>query len=326
MSNLPHAPSRWACYKMYIHHLYSLTPGGPQATNHSNLHFNVIGVDEWGGEASIRISGHHTCDEGCTWSDRILLVSVPSKSQDGEGLPPAQAMVLPPGPAEVSQTIKLPVAGDPIRYPFDRFRLTLGVILQRVYPDGRVQALTPEQVVEDGRHLFLSMHMQAPRITISTLKMIDPASIFSDGPQYIYIAATDITFSRPLYLQLLTVSLVLLITAAAAYAVFMRLNQLVINSGALVLGVWGNPLDLARQQRARTHVGRPGALGRHSLPAGGDHRQGADVLAAPQWDPSGAPTKRQSTDADAAGLEPTGTVASQSVPTDGGQAVSPERR
>jgi hypothetical protein len=81
--------------------------------------------------------------------------------------------------------------------------------------------------------------MQAPRITISTLKMIDPASIFSDGPQYIYIAATDITFSRPLYLQLLTVSLVLLITAAAAYAVFMRLNQLVINSGALVLGVWG---------------------------------------------------------------------------------------
>ena len=140
---------------MYIQHLYSLTPGGPQVTNHSNLDFNVIGVDEWGGEASIRISGHHTCDEGCTWSDRILLVSVPSKSQDGEGLPPAQAMVLPPGPAEVSQTIKLPVAGDPIRYPFDRFRLTLGVILQRVYPDGRVQALTPKQVVEDGRHLFL---------------------------------------------------------------------------------------------------------------------------------------------------------------------------
>src|SRR5207253_11279785 len=34
--------------------------------------------------------------------------------------------------------------------------------------------------------------------------------------------------------------LVLLVSAAAAYAVFMRpLDQLVLNSGALILGVWG---------------------------------------------------------------------------------------
>ena len=48
------------------------------------------------------------------------------------------------------------------------------------------------------------------------------------------------TFSRPLYLKVLTVLLVLLVTAAAAYAVFLRpLSDLVVNSGALVLGVWG---------------------------------------------------------------------------------------
>jgi hypothetical protein len=48
------------------------------------------------------------------------------------------------------------------------------------------------------------------------------------------------TFSRPTYLQVLTVLLVMLVTAAAAYAVLMRpLDQLVINAGALVLGVWG---------------------------------------------------------------------------------------
>src|SRR5207253_10609574 len=47
-------------------------------------------------------------------------------------------------------------------------------------------------------------------------------------------------FSRPLYLQALAVLLVLLVTAAAAYAVFLRpLDEIVINSGALVLGVWG---------------------------------------------------------------------------------------
>jgi hypothetical protein len=54
------------------------------------------------------------------------------------------------------------------------------------------------------------------------------------------IVATDLRFGRPLYLQILTLLLVLLVTAAAAFAVFMRpLDQLVINSGALVLGVWG---------------------------------------------------------------------------------------
>jgi ABC-type multidrug transport system fused ATPase/permease subunit len=38
----------------------------------------------------------------------------------------------------------------------------------------------------------------------------------------------------------LTVFLVVLVSAAAAYAVFLRpLNELVLNAGALVLGVWG---------------------------------------------------------------------------------------
>jgi hypothetical protein len=41
-------------------------------------------------------------------------------------------------------------------------------------------------------------------------------------------------------MRALTVLLVLMITMAAAYAVFMRpLSDLVINAGALVLGVWG---------------------------------------------------------------------------------------
>src|SRR5262245_53558486 len=48
------------------------------------------------------------------------------------------------------------------------------------------------------------------------------------------------SLDRPRYLRLLTIILVLLIAAAAAYAVFMRpLEDLVVNSGALVLGVWG---------------------------------------------------------------------------------------
>lgn len=58
------------------------------------------------------------------------------------------------------------------------------------------------------------------------------------GYEYIVLGQTE--FIRPLYLKVLTILLVLLVSAAAAYAVFMRpLDQLVISSGALVLGVWG---------------------------------------------------------------------------------------
>jgi hypothetical protein len=56
--------------------------------------------------------------------------------------------------------------------------------------------------------------------------------------QYLYVE--DLTFERPLYLRVLTILLVLLVSAVAAYAVFMRpFDQLILNAGALVLGVWG---------------------------------------------------------------------------------------
>jgi hypothetical protein len=50
----------------------------------------------------------------------------------------------------------------------------------------------------------------------------------------------ELTFTRPLWLQILTVLLILLITAAASYAVFIEpVSQLVVNAGALILGIWG---------------------------------------------------------------------------------------
>jgi hypothetical protein len=69
---------------------------------------------------------------------------------------------------------------------------------------------------------------------------VTPASIRSDDDAIPYAYAFGVSFDRPRYLRLLTVILVVLIAAAAAYAVFMRpLEDLVVNSGALVLGVWG---------------------------------------------------------------------------------------
>ena len=61
-----------------------------------------------------------------------------------------------------------------------------------------------------------------------------------EGAASIASLGVALEFERPLYLRIVTVLLVVLIGAASAYAVFLRpLSELIINAGALVLGVWG---------------------------------------------------------------------------------------
>jgi hypothetical protein len=137
----------------------------------------------------------------------------------------------------VTQTINLPIAGDPIRYPFDKYILALGIMVEHVLPDGTVQRLSPE----DGRaYLNMSMQARIPRAVMRAPIALDGMQFQASGEVEPYAHLDLLTFERPAYVRVLTVLLVLLVTAAAAYAVFLRpLDQLIINSGALVLGVWG---------------------------------------------------------------------------------------
>jgi len=218
-------------------HVFTLSPPGSATSSHTQLHLNVIALDEWQGIVTVRVSGQHVCDTVCPFTERILLVSIPPPNQLGEGMPPSQSVDFPAGPDVVTKDIQLPVSGDPVRYPFDSYRLTVAAIQQRVHPDGQVESL------EGGgpaSSLFLSLHMEAPRLVISKPASIDPDTLPDEGALYNWVSAYTMTFGRPAYLQVLTVLLVLLVTVASACPVFMRpVDQLVINAGALVLGVWG---------------------------------------------------------------------------------------
>jgi hypothetical protein len=217
---------------------YSLVSTAPApAASHSRINLALSSLDEWKRTATISVSGHHVCDNGCQWTDHLLFVSIPPGREDGEGLPPYAAVDFRPSALAVSQDITLPVYGDPIRYPFDHYRLRLAVVMQRVYPDGTTQTVSPQDAVG---HLFLSVNGFIPRAVMDKPLPVPLSSVFVDNPAYQYVTATQLTFVRPEYLQILTVFLVLLVSAAAAYAVFLRpLSELVINAGALVLGVWG---------------------------------------------------------------------------------------
>jgi len=217
---------------------YSLTPREPPAPDHSRLHLTAAALDEQQRQLTFRVSGHHLCATACPWSDRVLFFSLhPDEDDDVEGLPPSAAVTLASTDVEITDTIHLPVHGHPLRYPFDAYDLTLSVVLQRVQPDGTVQTLSPAEA--RGR-LFLSVHERLPRLEMEPPQPIDPPAVQRPDLPYQYLYVDAITFERPLYLKALSILLVLLISAAAAYAVFIGpLHDLLINCGTVVLGVWG---------------------------------------------------------------------------------------
>jgi hypothetical protein len=217
--------------------IYHLTPRDtPPAATHSRLHIDLITLDEWQGAVRMRVAGTHICQPACAWNDRILFVSTFGHGEQLGGLPPSAAVTFPPTAMETTQLIELPMTGQPIRYPFDAYQLGLGVILQRVFPDGSVQGLSPEQA---RGHLFLSVHPYLQREIMEVGPLAPQAARLSEG-SYQYVALASLTFTRPLYLQIETLLFVLLISTIAVYAVVIQpFPQLITSTGGLVFGVWG---------------------------------------------------------------------------------------
>jgi hypothetical protein len=219
-------------------HVVRITP--PVASgvgDYCRLHLAAIGMDETQLLATLRLAGHCACRDACDGSYRIVLASVADDDAEAEGMPPSVTVSMKPAAEPVSETIHLPLRGHPVRYPFDHYEMVLGVAFQRLDANGVVRTLSEQ---ETTGHLGMSIQELLPRHTMSLPVAVTPASIRSDDDAIPYAYAFGVSFDRPRYLRLLTVILVVLIAAAAAYAVFMRpLEDLVVNSGALVLGVWG---------------------------------------------------------------------------------------
>jgi hypothetical protein len=185
---------------------------------------------------SMRVTGHHVC-AGCTNSISLTFYSALEAEDDAEALPTSEVVTYAPGTANSVQMIKLPVYGEPIRFPFDTYTLALGLVVSEVAPSGAVRVLSPE---EAQRRVVLTVRSFVPREQLRPPYAITNGEVEADDRRIPYVTIQEIELVRPLYLRMLTIMLVILIAAAAAYAVFMRpLRELVINSGALVLGVWG---------------------------------------------------------------------------------------
>ena len=229
--------------------VFPITPrGGESATqtvsehlrhreaNYTKVHLAVVAIDEVQLVASIRVAGHHRCAD-CAFSHRVRLVAVADDDAEADGMPPSAAITLPSKDMAVSETVQLPLRGHPIHYPFDRYQMLIAVAYQRLYPDGKWEPIEADQT---GDKLFLSFQELLPRSVMSGPVPVDPRLIQASDDPLAYAYAFAVGFERPPYVRVLAVMLVLLIASAAAYSVFLRpLPDLVINAGALVLGVWG---------------------------------------------------------------------------------------
>ena len=218
--------------------VYSLLGAGASPDpSHVRLHLDVLSVDEWGRSVQIRVSGNHICEQRCQFSDQVVFVASPESGDLAEGLPASDSVDLPSSGSRATQTITLPVVGQPVLFPFDTYRLGLGVMLHRVAADGSSQDLSENDA--RGR-LFLSMQTHVSRAIMHDPAPESAQALGLETPGSEYVGTWAVTFERPAYLKILTILLVLLVVVAASYAVFLRpLAELVINAGALVLGVWG---------------------------------------------------------------------------------------
>jgi len=125
------------------------TAAATQALAESESYFNIeaIDLDEDVGSITLAISGHRICpDDGCS-TLTFTLVSLEDDADVRRALPPSATMTLTPDQAIFSQTVQLPVRGQPGLYPFDDYLLWLG-LAGTVVDDGKTIELTPDLLAQ----------------------------------------------------------------------------------------------------------------------------------------------------------------------------------
>jgi hypothetical protein len=203
------------------------------AAAHPRIQANVavVGLDESTHTLTLRVSGYHGCP--CPAADRLRLFSVAADQAGSDGPPPSADIDLGADPSQIDSTVSLADAGSLSGYPFDRYHLDLGVALYQVDRSGTevpVASGTARAILAVTVGDEVSRSVMAPPRLLSVHRATDAD----------YAAVASLDLSRPLYLQLLTVLLVLFVTVAAAYGVLFRpFDQIVLTVGGIVLGVWG---------------------------------------------------------------------------------------
>jgi hypothetical protein len=201
----------------------------------TKLNIATVSISEATDSLTLRVTGSHHCLQRCGGVERVQFYSVHADPKGALGAPPSASIDLPNDASEINQLVTLPLTGNLIDYPFDRYQLLLGITFSKVTSLGTA---VPLDRAATNAGLELSVDNAIPRLSLAVPTPVSPATYRATGVTYDGI--TTLNFSRPVYLQILTVLLTLLIVLAAAYGVLFRpFTQIIPTVGGLVLGVWG---------------------------------------------------------------------------------------
>ena len=200
------------------------------------INFGLVDLDESTGEVTIAVSGNRNCPGACPKID-LLLASLDNDADTRRGLPPSVPLTINPEDKVFSDSVVLPVRGQPSLYPFDEYSFWLGVGGTATVPNGMVIELTQEAV---SRASVTTLQNRIPDMIMKAPTAVDPATMRSISDPFGFQSVNEIVISRPAYLQVLAVVLVVLIGVSALMALLTRsLDDLALGFGGLILGVWG---------------------------------------------------------------------------------------
>ena len=106
------------------------------------FNFGVIDLDVGTGLATLAVSGNRICPSACP-ALTMTLVSLDDDADQRRGLPPSASLTLAPDDRVFSQSVQLPVRGQPSLYPFDTYQLWLGVVGVATRPTAPPSSCTP---------------------------------------------------------------------------------------------------------------------------------------------------------------------------------------
>jgi hypothetical protein len=215
-----------------------VTPAAAAAAEADATYFNLglVDFDETTGQVTMAVSGNRTCEESCP-TLALTLAALDDDADQRRGLPPSVTLTLAPDDLVFSQAVTLPVRGQPSLYPFDQYRLWLGVGGLATQADGTTVELRPENLASRA---VVTFQNRIPDMIMDAPTSIAPETVSAAADPFGFLAVQALTFERPAYLKVLAVVLVVLIAVSATLAMFTRgIDEVALGFGGIILGVWG---------------------------------------------------------------------------------------
>jgi hypothetical protein len=201
------------------------------------VNVTVTNLDEASRTATLTVSGHRVCSAICPPTTGTFF-SLGSDSARRRGLPPSASVTVPGESGSYTFTIQLPIRGTPQLYPFDTYTLLLGLVVSVTLPNGREEVVNTPDLARE--RVSLTLEDQVVRLNMVPPVPVDPASVRSPNDPVDFLLVDQLQWQRPVYLRIVTILLVILISASAVFALGLRtLHELVLGIGGIILGIWG---------------------------------------------------------------------------------------